>query len=541
MRPVEQTWPEDLARDYRAKGYWRGETFPALLRARAAAHPERIALKGGGASWSYGALLQRAERFGAGLLALGLRPGDRVLVQMGNVPEFVEAVFGLFLAGMLPVYALPAHRKVELSHLLRTSEAAGIITERKIGGFDHAALAWELAEDLPGLRQVIVSEPGRAGEGLSHVAGDAAALPGDPDPQAVAFLQISGGSTGLSKLIPRTHDDYIYSLRESARICGLHGESVYMAVLPVAHNFTMSSPGWLGVFYAGGRVVLCHDPRPETSFAMVREEGVTITALVPPLALRWLEAAEAEVPDLPTLEVLQVGGAKFLPGAARRVRPALGCTLQQVFGMAEGLVNYTRLDDPEDVIVSTQGRPISPDDEIRVVDDGDCDVAPGDSGHLLTRGPYTIRAYHAAPEANAKSFTSEGFYRTGDIVRRRESGHLEVLGRASDHINRAGEKISAEEIEDHLIAHPDVLDAVVVSVPDPRHGERTCAFVLPREGAAPEARVLRGFMRARDIAAFKIPDEIRLVSDLGTTAVGKISRRELRAQLQAQASETEAT
>ena len=235
--------------------------------------------------------------------------------------------------------------------------------------------------------------------------------------------------------------------------------------------------------------------------------------------------------------------ASYVPHHPKKIALVFACMRKFAQQLRDDgwAVDYTRLDDPEDVIVSTQGRPISPDDEIRVVDDGDRDVTPGGTGHLLTRGPYTIRAYHAAPEANAKSFTSEGFYRTGDIVRRRESGHLEVLGRASDHINRAGEKISAEEIEDHLIAHPDVLDAVVVSVPDPRHGERTCAFVLPREGAAPEARVLRGFMRGRDIAAFKIPDEIRLVSDLGTTAVGKISRRELRAQLQAQASETEAT
>ncbi|MGR3378000.1 (2,3-dihydroxybenzoyl)adenylate synthase [Salipiger abyssi] len=533
MKPVEQVWPPDVAAEYRAKGYWRGETFPALLRDRAARHPERLAVSGGGATWSYADLARRAERFAAGLLARGLVPGDRVLVQMSNVPEYLSAVFGIFRAGMLPVFALPAHRRIELDHLLRKSEAVAILTERRIAGYDHAALASALAGEIAGLRHVLICEPGQGGEGLAglEAAPEERELPGDPDPQAVAFLQISGGSTGLSKLIPRTHDDYIYSVRESARISGLDGGSVYLAVLPISHNFTMSSPGVLGALYAGGRVALCPDPRPETGFRRIAEEGVTITALVPPLALKWLDAAERLRPDLPTLEVLQVGGAKFLPETARRVRPVLGCTLQQVFGMAEGLVNYTRLDDEEEIIVTTQGRPISPDDEVLILDDDGNPVPPGEPGHLLTRGPYTIRAYHDEPGANARSFTEDGFYRTGDIVRRLPSGHLEVRGRATDHINRAGEKISAEEVEDHLLAHPQVLDAVVVSVPDPHLGEKSCAFILPRDGTAPAPAELRRFIRGRDIAAFKVPDEIRLVTSFGTTAVGKISRRALRAAL----------
>ncbi|SFA90696.1 2,3-dihydroxybenzoate-AMP ligase [Poseidonocella pacifica] len=535
MKPVEQVWSPELAAHYESQGHWRGETFPALLRRWDALHPERIAIQDRTSAWTYGDLADRAHRFAAGLRKAGLQPGERVLVQMGNVPEFFQAVFGLFAAGLIPVYALPAHRRTELEHLARKSEAVGIITQSRIAGFDHAGLAQALADTIPALRHVFVADPD-----LENACAEPAALPEDPSARSVAFLQISGGSTGLSKLIPRTHDDYIYTLRESARICGLDAQSVYLAVLPVAHNFTMSSPGVFGTLYAGGRVVLAGDPRPETGFALIREHGVTMTALVPPLAMKWMDTAERIGADIPSLQVLQVGGAKFLPDAARRVAPVLGCTLQQVFGMAEGLVNYTRLDDDETTITETQGRPISPDDEILIVDDEDTPVAPDEAGHLLTRGPYTIRAYHDEPAANARSFTAEGFYRTGDIVRQLPTGHLVVQGRATDHINRAGEKISAEEIEDHLIAHPDVLDAVVVSVPDAQLGERTCAFILPRGGAL-EPAVLRRWMRGREIAAYKIPDEMRMVDELGTTAVGKISRRALRAQLQKDMTETEAT
>ncbi|MBW8776952.1 MAG: AMP-binding protein, partial [Stenotrophomonas sp.] len=367
---------------------------------------------------------------------------------------------------------------------------------------------------------------------LEALQGDRSQLPADPDPQSVAFLQISGGSTGLSKLIPRTHDDYIYSFRASNDLCGIDRDSVYLVALPAAHNFPMSSPGFFGALYAGARVVLSPGPGPDAAFPLIAREKVTCCGLVPPLALLWAQAAATSKHDLSSLQVLQVGGAKLVPEAARRVIDGLGCTLQQVFGMAEGLVNYTRLDDPEDLIVACQGRPISADDEVRVVDDHDQPVAEGEVGHLLTRGPYTIRGYHNDAVANARSFTDDGFYRTGDRVQQLPGGYLVVQGRAGDHINRAGEKISAEEIEDHLLAHPGVFDAAVVSIPDEYLGERSCAFVIA-QGEPFKAPALKSWMRGRGLAAFKVPDQVVFVDSFDTTAVGKISRRELRAQLRA--------
>ena len=313
-------------------------------------------------------------------------------------------------------------------------------------------------------------------------------------------------------------------------ICGLTPDSVYLTALPAAHNFPMSSPGFLGALYVGATVVMSPSPSPDVCFPLIEREGVTITGLVPPLALLWLQAASRTAHDLSALQVLQVGGAKFLPEAARRVRPELGCTLQQVFGMAEGLVNYTRLDDPEPVIVETQGRPISPHDEVLIVDGDGRPVPDGTPGELLTRGPYTISAYHDEPVANARAFTQDGYYRTGDVVRRTAQGYLVVMGRATDHINRAGEKISAEEVEDHLLAHPAVFDAAVVSVPDAYLGERICAFVIPAQEGIKGPQI-KAWMRKRDIAAFKVPDQIIFTADFAMTAVGKISRRELRAAL----------
>tara|TARA_A100000171_G_scaffold53075_2_gene76215 strand:+ start:8132 stop:9784 length:1653 start_codon:yes stop_codon:yes gene_type:complete len=540
-----------LARRYREAGYWTGETFWEFLQRSAETWPEHTAVTDGQRRWSYQQLLQHAEQASAAFLAAGLNPGDRVVVQLPNVPEFISVVFGLFRAGMVPVYALPAHRMTEIAHFVSKAEARGYVFVGKHDNFQYADLAAALLADKTSGLQVTVDIADWAKQGGPSASEDLVLRKAQPPAKVsacdVAFMQISGGSTGLSKLIPRTHDDYLYSVRASAEICQLNEKTVFLAALPIAHNFPMSSPGFLGVLYAGGTIVMASAPSPDVAFPLIEKEQVTITALVPPLVLLWMKAVSqigngAETGSgagesgrwskatLSSLQMVQVGGAKFMPESAARVKSELGCELQQVFGMAEGLVNYTRPGDPEHLVIGTQGRPISDADEIRIVDEQDQPVSDGEVGQLLTRGPYTIRGYHNAEEANQRSFTDEGFYRTGDLVKMTPEGYLVVQGRATDHINRAGEKVSAEEIEDHLIAHPQVFDVAVVSIPDQYLGERSCAFVVP-EGEKPRPVALKKWMRERHVADFKIPDQIVFVDSLQTTAVGKISRKQLRAQL----------
>ncbi|WP_159714496.1 (2,3-dihydroxybenzoyl)adenylate synthase, partial [Geminicoccus flavidas] len=342
MVPVQQVWPEEFARRYRERGYWRGETFGGFLRQRARQLPDRVAVVGGADRWTYAELDLLADRVAAGLRAAGLEAGDRVVVQLPNVAAFFPLVFGMFRAGILPVFALPAHRQTEIVHLARRSEACGYVIAERQDGFDYRTLARSVMAEVPEIRRVVVvGEPGDL-PGAMSFAELAATPPGaplpEPSPASVAFMQISGGSTGLSKLIPRTHDDYIYSFRASAEICQLDPNSVYLTVLPVAHNFPMSSPGVFGVLHAGGRVVLSPSPSPDVAFPLIEQERVTITGMVPPLALLWLQAATGRTADLSSLKLLQVGGAKLAPEIARRIGPTLGVRLQQVFGMAEGLV-----------------------------------------------------------------------------------------------------------------------------------------------------------------------------------------------------------
>lgn len=529
--PDAPTWPTAFAQRYRAAGYWRGETFGGMLRERAADHPDRIALVDPAPTrrtWTYGQLDARVDRLAAGFVTRGIGRGDRVVVQLPNIGEFVEVVFALFRIGALPVYALPAHRETEIAYFCAFTEAVAYVVPDRHAGFDHRALASRIKADTPGLRHVFVAgDPGEH-TALADVDADPLYLAG-PAPGDLAFLQLSGGTTGVPKLIPRTHDDYLYSLWGSNEICGVDADTRFLVVLPAAHNFPMSSPGWLGVLYAGGTVVMSPGTDPDTAFPLVAQERITMTGLVPPLALVWTRSGPETGYDLSSLELILVGGAKYSEEAARRLSPALGCALMQVFGMAEGLVNYTRLDDDPETVVTTQGRPISPDDEIRVVDDADQDVPEGTYGHLLTRGPYTVRGYWRAPEHNARAFTADGFYRTGDIVRRTPSGHLVVEGRAKDQINRGGEKVAPEEIENIILAHPAVHDVSVVAVPDPYLGERSLAYVILRDGAGPLRSVaVKRFVRERGVAAYKVPDLVEFVDAFPHTGIGKISKKQLR-------------
>ncbi|MFI9645175.1 (2,3-dihydroxybenzoyl)adenylate synthase [Streptomyces sp. NPDC052040] len=524
-------WPQEFADCYRERGYWRGRTLGSLLRDRAEATPEAVAVVDGQRRWTYRELDLRADRLAAGLHGLGLTPGDRVLVHLPNTAEFLELSFALFRLGAVPVMALPAHREAEIAHLLALSEAVAYVIPDTHLGFDHRRLARSVREKAPSLRHILVVGDAEEFTSLASIPATPRPLP-EPDPSYVAVLLLSGGTTGAPKLIPRTHDDYLCNVSASAEVTGLTADSRYLAALPVAHNFPLACPGILGTLHAGGTVVMCPTPGPDTAFPLIARERVTVTALVPSLVLLWLEAAEWAEDDLSSLELLQVGGSRLKAETARRVAPELGCRLQQVFGMAEGLLCYTRLDDPEDLVIDSQGRPLCTDDEIRIVDTGDRDVPHGEVGELLVRGPYTLRGYYRADDHNARAFTADGFYRSGDLVRRLPTGHLVVEGRIKDVINRGGEKVPVEEVENHLLAHPAVHDTALVGLPDEHLGERSCACLISR-GTPPTRTDVTAHLTARGLAAYKLPDEVRALKSFPRTALGKVDKAALARQVSA--------
>lgn len=522
-------WPRQLAERYRQRGYWIGRPLHAAVEGHARRRPTEVAVICDERRITYTQLDRAASNLAARLSACGLARGDTALVQLPNIAEFHIAFLALLKIGVAPVNALFSHNRIELTAYADQIAPRLLIADRSHALFRDDRFLDTLQDDHPSLSQILLrgeDDPARSLTGwltdtpltLGQGAGPSAS-------DQVAFFQLSGGSTGTPKLIPRTHDDYDYSIRESARICGVTERTRFLCALPAPHNFLLSSPGALGVFHAGGTVVMAASPEPRLCFDLIARHGVDMAALVPSAVSLWIDAAERRGAPRPLAHLL-VGGASFPEAVARQVPGALGCRLQQVFGMAEGLVNYTRLDDPDEVVFTSQGRPISPDDEIRIVDERGQAVPPGQPGQLAVRGPYTFRGYYRAPEQNARAFDTDGFYYSGDLVCRRPDGNLQVVGRVKDQINRGGEKIAAEEVEHLLMRHPDVAGAALVPTADAALGEKSCAFIVAR-GAVTGVE-LRRHLIGLGIADYKLPDRFRFLDNLPLTAVGKPDKRALR-------------
>ncbi|MCV6590269.1 MAG: (2,3-dihydroxybenzoyl)adenylate synthase [Marinobacterium sp.] len=532
-------WPDQLACQYREAGYWDDQPLTALLQRSAEQTPDAIALICGDRQFSYQQLDQQSTALACVLQQRGIQPGSTALVQLPNVAEFYLVFFALLKRGVAAVNALFNHQRLELSEYCRQLQPSLLIASREHGLFSDQQgnasndFIAHLQSISPTLNTVLMLGDERADSSLSAQLVPQPGQHSDPlqpsPADQVAFFQLSGGSTGTPKLIPRTHNDYAYSVRRSAEICQLSSASRYLCALPAAHNFPLSSPGALGIFYAGGCVVLARSPEAGHCFKLIEQHKVTLTGLVPSAVNLWLQAAPGQQHRLASLKLLQVGGASFAESMARRVPAELGCALQQVFGMAEGLVNYTRLDDNEARIFTCQGRPMSPADEVRVVDHNGQPVAEGETGLLMTRGPYTFRGYFNAPAHNASAFDAEGFYCSGDLVQQDADGYLRVVGRDKDQINRGGEKIAAEEIENLLLGHPAVSQAALISIPDPLLGEKTCACLVSSDPTLRPVQ-LRRYLRELGIAEFKLPDRFQQLDSLPLTAVGKTDKRQLQQQ-----------
>jgi 2,3-dihydroxybenzoate-AMP ligase len=448
-------FPPEFAARYRERGYWEDRSLTDTFEEAFAKYADRVAIVDRDQSVTYAQLSQRAERLALNLLDVGLKPLDRVVVQLPNVVEFVYLYFALQRIGCIPIMALPTHRYREMSQFVELSGAVACATPDRTRDFDYTNLIRRIRDAGGTLRWGIIL--GDAPEGFLSLTGliqratkrspeELKGIAIDPDDPAV--FQLSGGTTGVPKLIPRTHNDYVYNSKSAVAVTGVGPDKVLLDVLPLAHNLPLACPGLQGILLSGGKVVLATTTRAADIFPLIERHRVTHIHVVPALLIRWINDPLIKQFDLSSLEVIQSGGQRLQPEVRRRTKELIpSVTVQENFGMAEGMLMFVRLDDPEEVRMETVGRPISPDDEVRLVDDDDNEVAPGEVGEFLARGPYTLRGYYSAPEHNLRAFTSDGFYRSGDLMRQHPSGNYLVEGRKKDLINRGGEKISAEEIE----------------------------------------------------------------------------------------------
>jgi 2,3-dihydroxybenzoate---[aryl-carrier protein] ligase len=528
-------FPPEFAKRYRDRGYWRDLSIAQEFARVFERYADRIAVVDRDTQFTYAQIDRISERLALNLLDAGLAPLDRVVVQLPNVAEFVFLYFALQKIGCIPIAALATHRFLEVSQFAKLSGAAACVTPDRHADFDFTDMVRRVRSETPSVKLGIVL--GNAPSGFLSLGDLVTREPRrrpdelralEIDPTDPAIFQLSGGTTGVPKLIPRTHNDYAYNSRLAVQVCEVTGDSVLLLALPIAHNLPLACPGLQGYLLQGGKVVLSASTKPEDLFRLIERHRVTHLKVVPALLIRLINDAAIGKYDLSSLRVIQSGGQRMQPEVRMRTKRLIAsATVQENFGMSEGMLFFVRLDDPEDVRMETCGRPLSPDDEVRLVDDEGREVAPGEVGELTCRGPYTLRGYYGVPEYNARQFTPDGFYRSGDLMRLHPSGNYVVEGRKKDLINRGGEKISAEEIENLILAHPAVQNIACVAMPDPNLGEKMCACVIPKKGRNLSLQELVEFLKDKEIAKFKLPERLEILPDFPVSTFGKVSKKAL--------------
>ena len=535
--------PQNERLAHLATGDWLDLTIGDAVRQAAVQEGDRPAVTGHDGALSFAELDARSESAAAGLLAAGLRPGDRAMFQIGTVSDFFVAFFACCKAGVVPVCTLPQHRDIEIRSLAERSGATAFFVQADVHpSFDQLAFARRMRDAVEGLKTLVVVrargavelEPDEHDLDALAAAFDvetarARVAPFAPGPEDVAVFQMSGGSTGLPKLIPRMHAEYLGATRALGVRYELTHEDVSLWTLPLIHNAGMMYVV-LPVALERRPVVLLHRFDIREFMDAVGRHKVSFSGSIGPIAPRMLELQDPASFDLSTLRQF------FCLSRADALERHIDKTCGNMFGMTEGLVMASAPSDPQEMRHHSIGRPIAKGDVVRVLAPGtETEVAEGELGELAFRGPSTLTGYYADEAANAASFTSDGFLRTGDLVRRARFGGKACYvfeGRIKDNINRGGEKIGAEEVETVISAHPAVADVRVVAMPDRFYGEKVCAYVIARPGhATPNLKELGEFMLAQGIAKYKLPERLESIDAFPVTSVGKADKARLRTMI----------
>lgn len=530
----------ERAEQYLASGSWSRSTTIQRLREACSLHASRDAVAGPDGTLSYRELDERTDQIAAGLVTLGLPIGAPVVVQVSNSAESVLAFYALLKCGAVPVAALPAHRAHEIhtitaavgaaAHLIDSEVSNGALLEvARTNAATHSSLTHLLTVGPAPEGFVRVSDLGR------DVAAERARAQVDDIQERihhedVAVFQLSGGTTGIPKLIPRIHAEYWNNAVVNSRVLGRTPDSRIGHVLPLLHNAGVIN-ALFGAHAVGGCFVAVPFGKAPDTLRLLVEHRVSDMMIGGPMA-SWLE--EDLWPELASSLTMLIFSGSKLPQDLFDACTAQGIWMGQTWGMAEGPYTSTRRVDPPEIRSTTVGSPVyGPDDEMLIVDPATHAPLPvGETGMLVFRGPSTLAGYFDAPEHDGVAFTADGLLLTGDLARILERDgvhHLSIEGRIKDVISRGGEKFSTEEVEKLLLQHPSIHEAAVVAMPDERLGERACAYVVPTAGATPPSLTdVQEHFERLGVAKYKWPERLEFLASLPRTATYKVDKVLLR-------------
>ena len=526
---------------YTSRRWWLGLTLGDILDRVADVFPDREALVDDRVRIGWGELRRRVERLAAGLMRTGIGKGDCVLLQLPNWAEYVYSFFALQKIGAIPVVLISGYKQLEVGHLAKLTEATAWIAPSLFRKIDYTSFVEEVKTSNPGLKQVISVRS--EGDAPGFTASLESLMEPDvtvderqelerrkPDATDVSHILPSGGTTGLPKGIPRTHNDYICNVEYVHRGWEMNPTDTELVVVPVGHNLALLNV--VGSVLYGYKLILSDSTIPSDICSIIEREKVTFMPTVPSLVRRILELPELAQYDFSSLKKISAGGEPSTPELIRDVYKKLQCTYVVEFGMSEGILCRTRLTDDVETICNTVGKPTCPYDEVRVMDPDGRAVPEGCDGELATRGPCIFAGYLKNPEENRKAFTPDGFFRTGDQARIDGAGYLRITGRIKDIIIRGGENVSPVQVENLLCEHEDVAEAAVIGISDKDLGERVCACIRLAPGCAADEEAIKSFMEKRGASRLLIPERFVFVEAFPTTQAGKLDKKALRKKVE---------
>lgn len=492
-----------------------------------------------GDAHTYIDLIEGSERLAANLLELGIKPRYVALFQLNNTPLFFYLWFALTRLGAAPLHIDTRFRLKEISAWGKTLEAEIYVMPGSFRKYDYYELAENLKKELPSLKFVLT--PSTEKEGVLSIEKLLRQTPSPQslkklndvriDPYKVSHLLLSGGTTGLPKVIPRTHADYIYGAEILGRLSAIIPNTRTLIVTELTHNLAFVYS--LATFFYGGRIYLTDKTDAESLLKNIQNHRITFFVGVPTLYIRILRCEKLKNYDVSSLQVCLSGGQAMPIGLAEEIERKLGCRFQNLYGVSEGFSMLTRLDDPEDIRFKSAGRPSSPYDDVKLLDpETGVEVGEGQAGELCVKGPRVIKGYYKDPIKNKESFTSDGYFRTGDLLMRDANGYYFFVGRTKDIINRGGLKVGAEEIEGYVEKHPKVREAAAVGMPDPEMGEKVCVYIVPEDfNNPPTLDEIRDFLNKLGVAKYKWPERLELINELPKSTLGKKRRAVLKEDL----------
>ena len=522
---------------YNRRRWWLGLTWGDMFDKATDLYPGKIGLVDDVGRFTYSQLREKVDRLAISLMKLGIKPRDRVFLQFPNWHEYIYAFFAMQKIGAITVLLIPRHNQLEINHLARLTEPVAWILPKQYGKIEYQPIIDDVLKENPQIKHIIQVRAAENGKYLSlDKLVEQAELTKDnvkaleesrPDPDEVSHIMPTGGTTGLPKASPRTHNCYIENIEYHSRAWEITSNDTLMVITPVGHSMAMHW-GIGAAFFNYAKLVLLDSVKAEDICEWIQKEKVTAIPSVPALIARVVNMEGLEKYDLSSLRTISVGGAPSTPELVRAVYDKLKCIFINGFGSSEGTNTATRPSDSIEIICNSVGRPVCPYDMIKIIDDAGNELPPGVEGELVSKGPGIFTGYFKSPEGNSQIFTKDGFFRTGDKAKKDQFGNITITGRIKDIIIRGGEKISPVDIEKLISAHPDIREVAVVGMPDPILGERICAYVISRPGTRLTFEGVIAFLRGMGASVLQLPERIEFVQGLPVTKVGKVDKKALR-------------